>query len=247
MPLADPFVYNGPAAVELPVRALTAAGAPLDVPIGASSESPAVVEVAGERLRCLRTGDATIRVKVRSLRAAFVVQCRPILSFGPPLEPLDLVLGEDPVPLAPVAYDSGGQRVEDLRFSATTADTAVIALHSGLVLPRRVGTAAVRLDFGGIETGITVEVVAPVARDTVQLAAGEYRSWALGPGRYVARLEHVAGAASAPIVWRSANANCAFDPRSRATLHCVIADSGAIVAVAQAPAQATVRIDRRAR
>ena len=247
VPLADPFVFNGPAAVALPVQAVTARGASVDVPMDASSATPTVAEVSGERLRCLRSGDSEIRVRSGSLHTSFVVQCRPILSFGPPLEALDLVLGGNPVPLAPVAYDSSGQRVGDLRFSATTADTAVIALQSGLVIPRRVGTATVRLDFGGIETVTHVEVVAAVVRDTLTLAAGEYRSWALGPGRYIARLEGAARAASTAISWRSANANCALDPRSRTTLHCVLADSGAVVVVAQATAAATVRIDRRAR
>lgn len=247
VPLSDPFVYNGTAAIGLPVQALTREGSPVAIALQATSDRPAVVEVADQRLQCLRAGDARVDVRAGALRAAFSVQCRPILSFGPPLQTDYMVLGGAPMPLNPVAYDSSGQRVTELRFSATSEDTSVVSIRAGLAVPRGVGSVRVRLDFGGIDTWTTIEVVAPVVRENVQLAEGEYRQWALGPGRYVARIESMRGGAGPAIVWRSANANCAFDPQSRATLHCVIADSGSVVAIARASADASILIDRRAR
>lgn len=247
VPLADPFVYNGPAAIRLPVRALTAEGVSVTLPMEATSETPAIAEVSGGGVRCLRAGDAEIRVRAGTLRTSFVMQCRPVDSFGPPFSLEELEVGGDPVPIALTAFDSSGRRVDDLRFHASTRDTAIVALRSGLVVPRRMGTATIRLDFGGLERATHVEVVAPVRRDTIRWAAGEYRQWTLGPGRYRARLETAAGEGAAAIAWGSANANCAVDPWSPATLHCVIADRGTLVAVARAPARATVRIDRRVR
>jgi hypothetical protein len=247
VPLADPFVYNGPSPIAIPVQAQAPDGTPLEVPLNATSEASDVAVVVDQSVRCLRAGDARIAVTAGAARAVFVLQCRPILSFGPPLQAMDAVLGGPPVPFAPVAFDSSGRAVTDLRFSATSEDTSVIAIASGLAVPRALGSARVRLDFGGIETFTTVEVVAPLVRERIRLARGEYRSWALGPGRYVATLAHTNGNAAPRVAWRSANANCSFDTWSRATLHCVVADSGAVVAIAQAASEVSVRIDRRAR
>lgn len=247
VPLSDPFVYNGSAAIRLPVQALTREGAPIEIALQATSDAPTVVEVADERLRCLRAGDARVTARAGGLNAAFSVQCRPIRSFLPPLHTGYAVLGEAPVQLAPVALDSSGQWVRDLRFSATSQDTSVVVINEGLAVPRGVGSARVRLDFGGVDTWTTIEVVAPVVRESVRFAEGEYRQWALGPGRYVARIESTNSGPVPAIALRSVNANCAFEPRSRAILHCVIADSGSVVAIAQAPAEASVHIDRRAR
>lgn len=247
VPMADPFVYNGSAPITLPVQALDASGAVVEAAFDATSDAPMVAEVGGDRLRCLRAGDARIRVTSAGLTTTFVARCRPILSFGLP-PGLTLVEGGAPVPLMVVAYDSGGQRVDDLRFRAVTSDTTVIAIRDGVVVPRRMGKADIRLDFGGIETRGFVEVVSPLVRDTVLLAAGEYRAWPLGPGRYQAWLGVPAGTAATPaIAWRSSKANCARDDRVPRLLHCVVDDSGAVVAMARTAARVVVHVDRRVR
>lgn len=245
VPMADPFVYNGSAPIALPVQALTAGGALVVAPLDASSETPTVAAVTGDRLRCLRAGNSEIRVRSGAMRTSFVLQCRPVSHFFP--APLVLEVGGPPGQLAPIAHDSSGQLVSDLRFAASTVDTAVISLRPGAVVPRRIGTADVLLDFGGIKTTTPVVVVAPVVRDTIHLAAREYRRWALGPGRYEARVDVPRGASSSAVTWRTANANCAHEARSGTVLHCVVADSGVVAAVATVPVTAFVRIDRRAR
>ncbi|MFN8669621.1 MAG: hypothetical protein U0164_20705 [Gemmatimonadaceae bacterium] len=251
VPASDPFVYNGPAPLPIPVKARDASGRALEVAIEATSDAPDIVQVKEQRMRCLRAGDARITASAGRARTTFVVQCRPIASFAPPLQSLDVVLGGEPVPLAPVAFDSGGQPVGALRFSAYSEDTSIATVAGGRVVPRGMGTTTVHMDFGGVAGVSWIEVVAPVVRDTVRLAAGEYRRWALGPGRYVATMSEGAGEAGgggAPsVAWRTANANCVSDARSRVTLHCVLDDSGAVVAVAQRAASVAIRIDRRAR
>lgn len=244
-PVADPFVYNGSASLALPVRALSAEGASVAVALHGTSEAPQVASVEKDSLRCLHAGDARIAVTAGTLRTSVVLQCRPIQGFGPPIRGMDLVVGGPPVPLAPQALDSSGQPVLDLRFSAISADTSVVTVQAGAVVPRGFGHANVRLDFGGIRTEEPVEVVAPVVRDSVQLVAGEHRSWKLGPGRYLARVEDGYGRAAPGVVWRSNNANCARDSWSSSKLHCVLSDTGAVVLFAQVPVRAAVRIDQR--
>jgi hypothetical protein len=112
------------------------------------------------------------------------------------------------------------------------------------LVPRAPGSADIQLDFGGVYTRLFVEVMAPEARDTVRLAAGEYRHWTLGPGRYIATYTPLAPLRpQAPLVWRSSNANCA-DVRMQ--LHCVLTERGSIILFASSPVRAAVRIDRRA-
>jgi hypothetical protein len=248
VPLADPFVYNGPAAVTLPLRALDRNGRTVLADVEAVSDAPEVVKVEDQHLRCLRTGDAQISAKSGTARTSFQVQCRPIASFAPPWRSLRFDLADDPVPLAPTAFDSSGQPLSTLRFTARSEDSSVASVVAGRVVPRAIGSTRIHLDFGGITHLIVIDVVSPMTRDTVRLVAGEYRHWPLGPGRYVASITGLAdGSTPPPVAWRSANANCAFDSRSRSILHCVLDDSGAVIAVAQHATTAVISIDRRAR
>lgn len=243
----DPFLYNGSAAFRVPVYALDTSGKRVESPLTAASSQPQVAEVTGDVLRCLRAGDADITASLGSLRTSFRLECRPIASFRPPLQAHDLVLGDSPVPISVNPVDSAGQSVRALRFSAHTEDTAVVAIVGGTVVARGLGAASILLDFGGVSTTIAVEVVAAEYRDTIDVAAGEYRSWTLGPGRYIAKFSALdAAGTQLPLVWRSRNANCAFEISTRAHMHCGLKEPGAVVLFAAQPARAAVRIDRRA-
>jgi hypothetical protein len=242
----DPFLYNGPAPVAVPIRVVDREGSTLEVPLAITSDAPDVASVEGNALTCLREGDAVLSAAVGTLNASLTVRCRPIVSFAPPFWSLDLLEGGPALPLPVQAFAEGGAVVTDLRFSAVSEDTSVVTVVGGDLVPRRMGTSRITLDFGGIGTSYSVEVAAPVLRDTVRLAGGEYRSWRLGPGRY--RAEYgVAEGAPAAIIWRSVAANCSRDTRSDAILHCVVADSGSIVAFAQRATRAYIRVDRRPR
>lgn len=244
---ADPFLYNGSAAFRIPVHALDSHGQRVESSLAASSGQPHIAEVQGDVVRCLQEGDADITASSGSLRTSFRLECRPIASFGPPLEALDLVIGGNPVPIPVNAFDSAGNSVSALRFTARTRDTAVVAIVDGTIVPRGLGPAEIQLDFGGVETSISAEVVAVEHQDTVELAAGEYRSWTLGPGRYIAKFSALdAAGTQLPLVWRSRNANCAFELSTRAHMHCGLREPGAVVLFAAQATRAAVRIDRRA-
>lgn len=248
VPLADPFVYNGPAPLTLPLRVLDRNGRTVLANVEAVSDAPEIAKVEDRQLRCLRAGNAGISAASGAARTSFQLHCRPIASFAPPWQSLRLELADDPVPLAPIAFDSSGRPISTLRFAAKSEDSSVASAVTGRVVPRAIGTTRILLDFGGITHFVLVDVVAPVTRDTIRLAAGEYRHWRLGPGRYVATIAGLADTLDPPpVAWRSANANCAFDSWSRSILHCVLDDSGAVIAVAQHATTAAIYIDRRAR
>ena len=248
VPLADPFVYNGPAPVTLPLRALDRNGRTVLANVDAVSDAPEIAKVEDQQLRCLHAGDARISAASGTARTSFQLHCRPIASFAPPWQSLRLELADVPVPLAPIAFDSSGRPLATLRFTARSEDSSVASVVTGRVAPRAIGSTRIHLDFGGITHFVLVDVVAPVTRDTIRLAAGEYRHWRLGPGRYVATIAGLADTLNPPpAAWRTANANCAFDSGSRSILHCVLDDSGAVIAVAQRATTAVISIDRRAR
>ncbi|MBX3175310.1 MAG: hypothetical protein KF709_12925 [Gemmatimonadaceae bacterium] len=245
--LADPFLYNGPAAVGLPVRARDALGREVGVELAATAIRTGIAEVDGQRLRCLSAGDTEVRVRSGRLTTSFLLQCRPVAAFAP-FQSLELVLGGPPQLLPVVAFDTLGQLVDALRFSAVSSDTSVVVVHGGYAVPRALGQVQVTVDVGGLATRMAVEVTEIVAREAVQLAGGEYRSWELGPGRYRAELVATGSERMRPAAtWRSVNANCAYEPQSRATLHCVLEEPGRVVLLADASVSAAVRIHRRLR
>ena len=246
--LADPFLFNGPATVGLPVRALDAAGRTIAAQHSASARDPDVAHVDARGLRCLKEGDTQVSVRSGALETSFLLQCRPVASFGAPFGSMDLAVGGEPQPIPVTAYDSSGRIVGALRFSAHSSDTTVVAIRDGLAVPQAVGKARISVDVGGRSTYLAAEVTESIAQESVQLTAGEYRSWELEPGRYRAQFATAEGGGSSPPArWRSVNANCAYDSRSRATLHCVLEARGRVVLLADRSVAATVRIDRRER
>ena len=242
---ADPFLLNGPGPVQLPVRVVAATGRTLvDTPLTAESAAESVATVVGGALRCHRHGDARIALAVGALSSTLLVQCRPVASFAP-FTYVELEAGGPPGPIPVVAYSPTVRRVSELRFSAAIDDTTVAIVRDGLVVPRALGNARVRLDFGGLATtgGITVVITERV--DTVALAAGEYRQWPLTAGRYRISGHAPDGREAATgVQLRAVNANCARDRQSRETIHCVVADSARVVALAPSQLRAVIRIVR---
>lgn len=245
---ADPFLFNGSQPVALPARVLSADGRTLAVPLVGESDAEHIVRTSGGAMQCLQPGDATITLSAGRLRARLRVHCRPVVSFGPPMASAEFIVGGAPAEIPVRAYGPDGALVPSLRFSARSSDTSVAVVRDGRIVPRSLGAVRIDLDFGGIGTVVSAEVVEPVVSDTIVLAAGEYRSWPLAPGRY--RISaHGSDGRPAPtgVELRSSRANCARDPRQRETLHCVVAERGAVVALASRALTTVVRIVRRPR
>lgn len=263
----DPLVLNGPGQLRIPAHLLTRSGrAVSDAPILATSGSASIVSVTDSTLRCVREGDATISLSAGPLHGELHVRCRPIGSFSP-FTFLELDVGGPPQPLQVVAYaiDSFPQqsphlapivlfpkgdsrRVEELSFSAHVGDTTVASVDAdGLVHPLAVGKTRVTLDFVGLEHTVGVWVIDQLSADTLHLASGEIRSWELGPGRYRVSVQRADGVdAPAGTELGTVDANCARDPLSRETLHCVVyaGDLGKVFVRATRAVRAVVQIAR---
>lgn len=241
----DRVVSNGPVPVPLPVYAIDATGKTLDLELRISVDHPELVAVVANSVRCLGTGDAKVSVAALNRVRSFRLLCRPVVSFGPPERPGLLVLGQTPEPINPVALDGNGARVAELAFRAVSSDTSVAAVQGATLVARSVGVARVRIDFGGIATDFDLEVVELIARDSLRLVAGEWRSWRLPPGRYRAEFSVATDdVARTALAWRSPENRCAY-AESRAVIHCSFEASGIIALTASRTATAVVRVVRR--
>ncbi len=242
---ADPFLLNGPGPVGFPAHVESATGERLGAPaFVATSDADSIASASAAGLRCHRRGDAHITLSIAELSHGFVVQCRPIRSFSPFLA-IEAEAGGPLEPIPLMAFDSTGRRVEEVRFSASSRDTTIAVASDGMVQPRALGRSYIHLDFGGLTSRVGVTVIQTLVVDTLALAAGEYRQWPLGTGRFrigVFRADgrqELTGAALRPV-----NANCARDRGHRETIHCVVADSALLAVVATRPTRAIVRIVR---
>lgn len=244
--LLDTLVINGPSVVEIPVslpdlRRLASEGASQAV-----AEPRNVASIGPSGVRCLRAGDATVRVMTGAAREQLLVRCRPIASFAPSKGPESLFLGGPPVPLRVLALDSGGYPVNELRFTTHVQDTSVAVVENGDLLAMSVGKTRVRLDFDGVLVSESVEVVERIVDERVVLARGESLSWVIEKGRYRASLTlSGTSAAEVPVSWFSERANCALDGRSKLVLHCVVAGRGRVVLRAESNVIGIVHVDRR--
>lgn len=240
----DPLLLNGPAFVRIPATIVSAEGRSLDRNFDvATSDADSVAAVENGGVKCLREGNARLRLGVGSLSASLIVECRPVIGFGP-FEQVEFELGV-PHAIPVVAYAPGMTRRSRLRYSARVADTTVAVVRNGLLVPLSLGQTTVKLNFGGIETEGPISVVVPVSVDTVQLAASEYFSWRLRSGRFRVSAELPGTTTAATDVrLRAVNANCAHDNLSEQTIYCVVSDSARVVAFASRNLLAVVRIVR---
>lgn len=241
----DPFLLNGPGPVGLPAHVVTASGGTLvDARLSASSDAASVATAENGGLRCFREGDAHLTLAMGSLTASLLVQCRPVMSFAP-FPSVELEAHGAPGSIPVVAYAANLRPVTELRFSARSQDTTVAIVRDGLVVPRKLGRTRLELDFGGIQTLGGVTVVIPEQLDTVALAAGEYRSWPLPAGRFRISAHSPDGRETGTGVTLLPNgANCARDRQQKETIHCVVADSAEVVALAPSRLNMILRIVR---
>ncbi|MBW7932757.1 MAG: hypothetical protein H3C62_03925 [Gemmatimonadaceae bacterium] len=184
VPASRVVVANGPATFLLKVAVLNRRGDTLS-PRGLrfSALDAGIVNLPHPgQARCLRQGDARVVVRQGRQAAALLVKCRPIESFGMPWL-TRLEVGQSPVLPTIVAYDSSGALIDEFSGTATIRDPTVVRYAGGMLHPLRVGGTYLDIDFGGIATHLPVQVVDRVVDKSLDLAAGEIRTWPLPRGR----------------------------------------------------------------
>jgi hypothetical protein len=247
----DTVIINGPRAVLLPVRLVDTAG--VSMPIEAWTldlRGDSAVQIRGGKLACRGQGDARVSVTVGRLNTSLVVRCRPVAAFGFP-PPLELAVGGPPAPVRINALSSTSDSVTLLEFALRVADSSVITIRDGLAYPVAVGRATVVVDLGGISTAVTAQVYEAIANDTLRLSPGEFRSWALAPGRYEIGVAPLASPSD--LKWLSMEtegASCARDTQREDWIHCLLRSRGGVGVRNQAPegsaklVRALVRVTR---
>lgn len=242
---ADPFVFNGRGAVQIPATVVDARGRALKASVEARSSDADILQAKGSAMECRREGSAELLLRSGALARSLTVHCRPVASFGPPFAAVELGLGDPPAEIPVVAFDSAGRRVDTLRYSAKVLDSTVAQVVDGRIVPRRIGKTSARLDLGGLSTSVAVVVTQRVHEERVQLAAEEYRAWPIDSGRYRARFLPREGGARQPSVTLLSNrANCARLNREPDTLHCLATSPAAVVLRASRATEGTLVVDR---
>lgn len=191
-------------------------------------DADSVLEVFDGFYRCRSDGEATVRATKRRRSTAFTVRCR--LAQRLRAESfLTLHVGEVSPALTvdAVLADGSVERVERVR--ASVADTTVVHSLGTVVRAVGVGRTTVTLHAGGAMVPVSVTVQQVVVGDTLVLGVGERRRWTLGPGRYeITVLPLINPREFRTIELSTEGARCQRDGRSDRTVHCFVADSGAV-------------------
>jgi hypothetical protein len=178
---------------------------------------------------CDTIGDATIEVSNWFTTKRAVLQCRPVRSFFP-FHSIRIALERGAVRMPPIPNTGiDGRPVTLLAGAAMSADTSIVRLEDGMLIPRKLGATRIDLDFSGMHGLFGVEVYETVATTAVELAGGQFKSWRLRPGRYEIRFmpeDTVRGKQFALGAYR---ANCGPGRESEWHMHCMAYEPGAVL------------------
>lgn len=204
----------------VPVRIVRADGELAATDIGLFPQDRSIVRTSGHAVACLREGLTDVEVRVRELRASFIVDCRFATRVAVESH-LELEPDAEPQPLvADVIFSSGdSQRVRAVGIRSS--DSAVVAIRDGMVVPRAVGFAGLSVDYGGVRTRLSVHVQRTVFDGTVALTAGGSRRWSLGEGRFTISVQPTSRDDLNQLSMETEGLNCARDPRDGDLIHCV--------------------------
>lgn len=195
---------------------------------------------ADGRVTCDRPGDGQVEATYEDLSTRVTVLCRPVEGFRLP-RVLRLTIGGPPMPLDVGAYGVDGTPIDMIAGTASVRDSQVASLIDGKVHARARGITSVDVEVGDCTTSIPVEVVESSNAsgelrphqqyaESLNLSAGELRSWRLTPGSYEIKL---LGDSGAPVNLRLAShqMNCAALPQTEQQYSCIAGDHRASVVV----------------
>lgn len=186
------------------------------------------LQVHDGALECQRSGFTDVRFVVGRLSDTLVVECRLAREVRSPFL-IEMWLGDPPQRLETMAVFAGGA-VEQLRpIRMSVSDTHVVRYLNDSIFPVAVGRSTLRANYGGVIKAIHVVVRETIARDTLDLAAGAFRTWWLAPGRYEIT---IAGAPAATdlraLELAGEGIRCVPSGRSEDLMHCVVHERAAL-------------------
>ena len=225
----ETVVINGRRPVRVPAWLTDSFGVRLpNAPWRLSVAGESAVRASDDALRCVGSGDAVVTIAVADLSRTILVRCRLIVSFGFPPE-LTLELGGPPARVRVRALGPAGVAEPLLAFSARAVDSSVARIQGEMAHPVGVGRTDIVVDFGGIKTRVTANVLQTIAADTVRLSVGEFRSWSLTAGLYEISVVSVrAGVPLTTLAIETSGATCSRNPHSEDVVDCLVREHGGV-------------------
>ena len=174
----------------LPASVVNKTGQAIEGASVAWSGGPAdVLEVSADgRLRCAKTGDATLTLSSGAVSQRLDVKCRVPVEIAAPAE-LQVVMGALPASLHAKALGDGGTALEDVEVQVTSSDPSIATVDGDRVKGVAVGKTRVQATAGGITTVTQVDVVERIVAETVTLKDGGSKAFTLQPGNYLVTVD----------------------------------------------------------
>lgn len=225
----DTLVLYGTGSTLPPVRRVDQTGARASLKgleILLSTDS--ALQVRDGALKCRQPGFTDVRFVIGRLSDTLVVECRLAREVRSPFL-IDLWLGDPPQRLETTAILTGGA-VEPIRpIRVSISDSQVVRVQDDQAIPLAVGRSTVRANYGGVVKAIHVVVREAIARDTLVLTAGAFRTWWLAPGRYEITIAGVPETTDLRALELAGEGiRCVPSAQSEDLIHCVVHERAAL-------------------
>jgi hypothetical protein len=168
-----------------------------------SVEPPELAALARDgSLRCRRSGDGQVRVKIGSAESARPLKCRLVsrIEHGD-IERLEMSGG--PVDPKLRVLDAAGRELADVPVSLTSSATSVIQARGALLLPLKVGRASVLARAGDTTKELKLEVVRRLNPEALPINDNKRIHFSLEAGRYELSIK-LPEARKVSVEWRGA-------------------------------------------
>jgi hypothetical protein len=217
----DTLVLYGQEFTRVPVRLVDDTGGSSRARgVRITSAPKALLAVRGSSLACRREGLSTVQLELEEHRTPLVVKCRFARHIRTATH-LELQPGGDPRALGAVAVFSTGDSEVVRPVAAVSSDSSAVAIRNSAVVPLAIGDAALRIDFGGVHSRMSVEVRHILADDTLELKPGELRVWPLTAGRYTVTVRVKASRDLGALNMETEGLSCSRSSSDEDTIHCL--------------------------
>jgi hypothetical protein len=239
--VSDTVIVNSRRSVQIPVRALDAAGRPLPV-TGVRYQwmdgARVAVSTTGT-VTCTQPGDATLRASLGSIATSVLLRCRPVQKLHIP-GPIQFVLGDTAQDMSIEAFDPDGHRVYLLAGTADIFDTTIASLDGLRLTPRSPGSTVASFRAGERSAGVGVHVYERVATldglrpeqgyvaMSLRLVSGEVRRWHLPAGEWMLTMLPYEDEARG-LRLRIEGANCLPAPLTRRRYVCLAKNDASVI------------------
>lgn len=222
----------------LPYRVVTRRGEEVGWARAVMTGLDFVRESDGMGLACSREGEGELLFTLGEASATMHVRCRFARSISGPTE-VETEVGAQPERVEfRAAFASGETEVIEPVYMSMS-DTVVARLEDGRIVPLSVGRTSLHMEFGGGRNSLPVSVVHAIARDTLELRPGEFRTWPLVPGRYEITVRSLAGARNfEELEMIAEGTKCVPNGRDRDMIHCLVTDTAVVALHNRHPAGA---------